>query len=129
MLETDKKRNSKNTGFTAKVFLFCCLSLLFSSIFMSCYSSYNPDEKEKKKEVSVNSASLIRQTDAEVAKKSEGCMSCHTEVDSFNMHNSPAVHIGCTDCHGGNAMVFVTDEAAIGTSIYEESKKQGSYTS
>ena len=34
-------------------------------------------------------------------------MSCHTTTDSLNMHTSPGVTLGCADCHGGKAEVFV----------------------
>jgi hypothetical protein len=46
-----------------------------------------------------------RQTLADVAAKSRGCTSCHTASDAASMHVSPAVQLGCTDCHGGNANV------------------------
>lgn len=52
------------------------------------------------------------QTAAEVAAKSDGCMSCHTETDRKTMHQSPAVKLGCTDCHGGNAEIRRPDGAA-----------------
>ncbi len=39
---------------------------------------------------------------AEAEAKSAGCQSCHTESDAHTMHRSPAVILGCTDCHGGN---------------------------
>ena len=42
-----------------------------------------------------------RQTDEEVALKSDGCLTCHTP-DSRTMHTSK-VQVGCTDCHGGDA--------------------------
>ncbi len=45
------------------------------------------------------------QTAAEVDAKSAGCVSCHTETDAATMHFNPAVKLGCTDCHGGNASV------------------------
>ena len=38
------------------------------------------------------------QLPAEAARKSAGCMSCHTATDSENMHQSPVVILGCTDC-------------------------------
>src|SRR4051794_16839152 len=41
------------------------------------------------------------QTDEDVARKSAGCLTCHTP-DSRTMHVSKA-EIGCTDCHGGDA--------------------------
>ncbi|HZG47514.1 MAG TPA: hypothetical protein VEZ41_14805 [Allosphingosinicella sp.] len=34
-----------------------------------------------------------------------GCLSCHTDSDAHTMHRSPAVVLGCTDCHGGNPSV------------------------
>ena len=46
------------------------------------------------------------ETAAEAAAKSAGCMSCHSSTDRNSMHDSPAVTLGCTDCHGGNAQVF-----------------------
>ena len=45
------------------------------------------------------------QTREQVEAKSRGCISCHTESDSLNMHSSPAVKLGCTDCHGGDASI------------------------
>lgn len=42
---------------------------------------------------------------AEAEAKSAGCQSCHTDSDSHTMHRSPAVVLGCTDCHGGNPSI------------------------
>src|SRR5689334_20784828 len=39
-----------------------------------------------------------------VARES-GCQSCHFESDAHTMHRSPAVVLGCTDCHGGNPTI------------------------
>ena len=33
------------------------------------------------------------------------CESCHTASDTWTMHKSPAVVLGCTDCHGGDARI------------------------
>ncbi|MGZ8336757.1 MAG: hypothetical protein ACXWU1_08860, partial [Allosphingosinicella sp.] len=41
----------------------------------------------------------------EAEAKSAGCVSCHTESDAHTMHRSPAVILGCTDCHGGNPAI------------------------
>src|SRR5688572_22830525 len=41
----------------------------------------------------------------EAEAKSAGCQSCHTGSDAHTMHRSPAVILGCTDCHGGNPQV------------------------
>ena len=43
---------------------------------------------------------------AEADQKSAGCVSCHTASDQKTMHQTPAVVLGCTDCHGGNATVM-----------------------
>ncbi len=42
---------------------------------------------------------------ASVMAKSEGCFSCHVRTDETSMHASPAVQLGCVDCHGGDASV------------------------
>ncbi|MGE5615770.1 MAG: hypothetical protein ACM3X5_02530, partial [Bacillota bacterium] len=46
-----------------------------------------------------------KQTIAEADAKSKGCMSCHTSTDRHTMHQNPAVILGCTDCHGGDATI------------------------
>lgn len=45
------------------------------------------------------------QTWAQAAGKSAGCKTCHTRTDAHTMHNNPAVVLGCTDCHGGDAAI------------------------
>ena len=44
---------------------------------------------------------LVRQTQADADRKSKSCLKCHVGIES--MHKSPAVKLGCTDCHGGDA--------------------------
>ncbi|HSQ96843.1 MAG TPA: hypothetical protein VLM18_12230 [Croceibacterium sp.] len=46
------------------------------------------------------------ETLARMAAKSSGCVSCHTASDAPTMHTTPAVHLGCADCHGGDATVI-----------------------
>jgi hypothetical protein len=60
----------------------------------------------------------MKQTQAEAAAKSSGCMSCHTTTDSLTMHTSQGVTLGCTDCHGGNASVFRSVVALPGSTEY-----------
>ncbi|QFT78676.1 LVIVD repeat protein [Erythrobacter sp. THAF29] len=45
------------------------------------------------------------QSVAEMMAKSEGCNTCHIKTDAPTMHLTPAVRLGCTDCHGGDASV------------------------
>ena len=47
------------------------------------------------------------QTPADVAAKSDGCITCHVDNDLPSMHANPAVLIGCTDCHGGDSTIAV----------------------
>ncbi len=51
------------------------------------------------------------QTSEEAGTKSAGCLSCHSATDKPSMHASQAVRLGCTDCHGGNASVSLTDKS------------------
>ncbi len=46
-----------------------------------------------------------KQAQVEADKKSSGCVTCHTASDRHTMHANPAVVLGCTDCHGGNAAI------------------------
>jgi hypothetical protein len=63
-------------------------------------------EKEKpvKVEYRFTPPAPREQSDADVAAKSNGCYSCHTRTDQPSMHASPAVKLGCTDCHGGDSL-------------------------
>ncbi len=51
------------------------------------------------------------QTRAEADTKSAGCITCHSASDASSMHKSPAVVLGCTDCHGGNARERLSDRS------------------
>ncbi|MEO7298187.1 MAG: hypothetical protein ABI042_06370 [Verrucomicrobiota bacterium] len=53
---------------------------------------------------------LIDQTHDEAFAKSRGCLECHK--NSTDMHNSPNVVLGCTDCHGGNSTPGLTQRKA-----------------
>ena len=46
------------------------------------------------------------QSDEQAAARSSGCVSCHVASDAPTMHVSPAVRLGCSDCHGGNPAVI-----------------------
>lgn len=45
--------------------------------------------------------SLMRQTADEAHAKSWGCVQCHRNVG--DMHKPGTTHLGCVDCHGGDA--------------------------
>jgi hypothetical protein len=50
--------------------------------------------------------------------KSAGCVSCHSASDAHTMHQSPAVVLGCTDCHGGNPAIRRPEGAEQGGSAW-----------
>jgi hypothetical protein len=55
----------------------------------------------------VHAAAAPRTQDWDAAEaKSAGCVSCHTDSDRKTMHATPAVVLGCVDCHGGNAAIL-----------------------
>ena len=53
---------------------------------------------------------MIDQSREEAHRKSAGCLECHSAVE--DMHASPNVVLGCTDCHGGNATPGLTLQKA-----------------
>src|SRR5215472_5851358 len=52
------------------------------------------------------------QSQEEVDRKSTGCISCHTSTDEPTMHPTKSVHLGCTECHGGNASASIAPGTA-----------------
>ena len=54
---------------------------------------------------------LFTQTQDQADAKSTGCLSCHQGIEP--MHASRAVKLGCTDCHSGNGMTRVKEEAHV----------------
>ncbi|MDE8651657.1 LVIVD repeat-containing protein [Novosphingobium album (ex Liu et al. 2023)] len=65
-----------------------------------------------------------RQSADDVRTKSAGCMSCHTASDSVSMHATPAVKLGCTDCHGGNARIVGRPELGFDHPDYIAAREQ-----
>ncbi|MCJ8155885.1 multiheme c-type cytochrome [Sphingomonas sp. LaA6.9] len=71
----------------------------------STVSLASEKEKPVKRVYAFTAPAPQTQEPEEAARKSEGCLSCHTASDAPTMHTSPAVQLGCTDCHGGDPMV------------------------
>jgi hypothetical protein len=67
---------------------------------------------------------LLTQGLEAVERKTAGCMSCHTSEDSPTMHATGTVHLGCTDCHGGNAEIRVEAGLSQSSAAYNEAKKK-----
>src|ERR1700687_2678519 len=75
-------------------------------------------------EVSQDSALFRGQSPDEAARKSSGCISCHTSTDEPTMHPTKTVHIGCTDCHGGDSSISVAPGTASNSSEYRSKKEK-----
>ena len=54
-------------------------------------------------------ASPKGQTQEMADAKSGGCKSCHLQSDMATMHANPAIKLGCTDCHGGNSSISLSE--------------------
>lgn len=62
-------------------------------------------EKPQKIDYSFTPPAPQNQTWDMANDKSSGCVSCHTDSDQKTMHATPAVVLGCVDCHGGDPAV------------------------
>ena len=67
---------------------------------------------------------LLTQTQADVDRKSEGCLSCHNGIDEPTMHPTRTVRLACTDCHGGDPTLSVAPGRAKGSAEYEQVKRK-----
>jgi hypothetical protein len=69
-----------------------------------------------------SSPGLRDQSQEEADRKSSGCISCHTSTDEPSMHPTKTVHLGCTDCHGGNSSISLTPGKAPNSPEYKDAK-------
>lgn len=88
-------------------FLLVLVALTVALALPAGHAIASDDEKPVQRDYSLVTAppAPARQSVMDVEAKSSGCLSCHTATDSLSMHATPAVRLGCTDCHGGNAAV------------------------
>src|SRR3989304_1860995 len=128
MVDIQTKGHFNRTSYfpSSSTFTFILVAMSFVAVivFVGCSSHYESESGDSDKEIVRTSSKLMTQTLEQVDQKSKGCMSCHTEIDSPSMHKSPAVHIGCIDCHGGNPDVLVPSGAVIGSAAYEDAKNK-----
>lgn len=59
----------------------------------------------------VRHVDMLRQSAEEAAGKSLSCIACHTDVG--HMHPVDSLKLGCTDCHGGNALCKEKQQAHV----------------
>ncbi len=87
--------------------------LLISFLLTPLFAIAAEDEKPRNIDYVGHAPAPVKQTEMEADAKSSGCVSCHTDSDAKSMHQSEAVVLGCTDCHGGNAGVMSPSMVAI----------------
>ena len=68
--------------------------------------------------------SLLGQSQADVDRKSAGCVSCHVKTDEPSMHPTRTVRLGCVDCHGGDANAILPPGTSNDTAEYERLKNR-----
>ena len=81
------------------------LAILLLALLAPATLGASEAEKPVARVYAASFAAPMSQTPEQAAAKSDGCASCHTKSDERSMHASPAVVLGCTDCHGGDARV------------------------
>ncbi len=102
----------------ARLFLAILCSLTLSLLFLGTYSQQFTTAAQ-------DLPSTFRgQSQEEADRKSSGCISCHTSTDEPTMHASKAVHIGCTDCHGGISTISVSPGIASTSAEYKAAKEK-----
>lgn len=78
-------------------------------ILLTLNSAIASDEAQKvARDYEVYPPAPKSQSKKQMHAKSDGCVSCHINTDEKTMHETPAIKLGCTDCHGGNAEIHVT---------------------
>src|SRR6266852_7094318 len=89
------------------------------SFFFALHASSKPLAR-----VPQESAPFHGQSREEADRKSSGCISCHTSTDEPTMHPTKTVHLGCTDCHGGNSSVSAASGAALNSPEYNSANEK-----
>src|SRR6266481_1942952 len=97
----------------------CVLCVSALSFFFAIHASSNPPARAPQEP-----APFRGQSQEEADRKSSGCISCHTSTDESTMHPTKTVHLGCTDCHGGNSSVSVASGAVLNSPDYNSAKEK-----
>ncbi len=97
---------------TTKKILLVVALMLASALFAA------EDEQPRRIDYPIFPPAPVNQGQADAELKSAGCVSCHSASDAKTMHASPAVVLGCTDCHGGSASEF-KPEGVVGETDYD----------
>lgn len=86
--------------------LWTVILLLLCTLFLGTLAYASDAEKPVERIYPKFPPAPRTQEASDVSAKSSGCYSCHVQTDAPTMHSSPAVQLGCVDCHGGNPKIF-----------------------
>src|SRR5216683_775635 len=107
----------QTVSYSPRTLCVLCVSAL--SFFFALHASPRPAAG-----ASQESAPFRGQSQEDADRKSSGCVSCHASTDEPTMHPTKTVHIGCTDCHGGNASVSIASGAPPNSPEYNSAKEK-----
>lgn len=109
--------------------MLCSLSVVTGISLLAAPGAYSASGSQLPAYIPppMQAAAPQQQTAKQALVKSQGCESCHTysvgkeasATDHRTMHANPAVILGCTDCHGGDAAVSKPDGAIPQDSRYQ----------
>ncbi len=111
--------NSAQQFASSSLRTLCVLSVSSLSFFFALHASSKPPARAPQESVPFRN-----QSQQEADGKSSGCISCHTSTDEPTMHPTKTVHLGCTDCHGGNASVSVSSVVTSNSPEYNSVKEK-----
>jgi hypothetical protein len=111
--------NSERQSVAISLRSLCVLCVSALSFFFVLQAGTKPPARP------LQAAAAFRgQSQEEAERKSSGCITCHTSTDEPTMHPTKTVHLGCTDCHGGNSSVSITSGTAVNSSEYNAAKEK-----
>src|SRR6267143_142616 len=111
--------NSERQPVSSSLRTLCVLCVSALSFLFALHASSKPPARAPQE-----TAPFRGQSQKEADRKSSGCISCHTSTDEPTMHPTRTVHIGCTDCHGGNASISLAAGFTANSPEYNSAKEQ-----
>src|SRR5258705_7329871 len=111
--------NSERQSVSSSLRTLSVLCVSGLSLFLALYAS-----SKARVAATQESATFRGQSQEQADRKSSGCISCHTSTDEPTMHPTKTVHLGCTDCHGGNSAVSVGSGSASNSPEYNSAKEK-----
>src|SRR2546425_6491967 len=111
--------NSAHQPVSSSLQILCVFCVSALSFFIVLRASSNALARAPQE-----SAPFHGQSQEEADRKSSGCISCHTSTDEPTMHPTKTVHLGCTDCHGGNFSVSLASSTAPNSPEYNSAKEK-----